>query len=36
VIVKTPAEYERLRKAVNHIVYFADKYGQAVYERRNG
>lgn len=36
VIIKTPEEYQRLRKAVNNIVYFADKYGRAVYERRNG
>ena len=36
VIIKTPEEYRRYRKAVNHIVYFADKYGQALYERRNG
>ncbi len=36
VIIKTPEEYRRFRKAVNHIVYFADKYGQVIYERRDG
>lgn len=35
VILKTPQEYERTRAVVNHIVYFADKYGKVVYERRN-
>src|SRR5664279_90335 len=24
---KTPGEYQRLRNVVNHIVYFAEKYG---------
>ena len=33
VIVKTPQEYERWRKVVNHIVYFADKYGRIIYEQ---
>jgi predicted nucleotidyltransferase len=31
---KTPAEYRRLRGVVNHVVYFAEKYGKVVYERR--
>ena len=33
IIFKTPAEYSRWRKVVNHIVYFADRYGQVVYEQ---
>ncbi|HUV66969.1 MAG TPA: nucleotidyltransferase domain-containing protein [Sedimentisphaerales bacterium] len=33
IIVKTPDEYARWRSVVNHIVYFADKYGRVVYER---
>ncbi len=33
VILKTPEEYQRTRSVVNHIVYFADKYGKVVYER---
>ena len=33
IVVKTPEEYERARKVVNHIVYFADKYGKVLYER---
>ena len=32
VILKTPEEYERTKAVVNHIVYFADKYGKVVYE----
>ncbi len=35
VILKTPKEYQRTRSVVNHIVYFADKYGKVVYERSN-
>ena len=35
IIVKTPAEYQRTRTVVNHIVYFADKYGKVIYERTN-
>jgi len=35
VILKTPQEYERTKSVVNHIVYFADKYGKTVYERSN-
>ena len=35
IIVKTPAEFDRWRSVVNHIVYFADKYGKILYERRN-
>ena len=34
-IIKTPAEYERTRHLVNHIVYFADKYGKKLYVRRS-
>ena len=33
IIVKTPEEYRRWRSVVNHIVYFAHKYGKVVYER---
>jgi predicted nucleotidyltransferase len=33
IIVKTPDEYARWRSVVNHIVYFADKYGRVLYER---
>lgn len=33
IILKTPAEYERRRSVLNHIVYFAEKYGKVVYER---
>jgi len=33
IIVKTPEEYARWRSVVNHIVYFADKYGKVLYER---
>ena len=33
IVVKTPAEYARWRSVVNHIVYFADKYGRVLYER---
>ncbi len=32
---KTPDEYRRWRDVVNHVVYFAEKYGRVVYERRN-
>jgi predicted nucleotidyltransferase len=32
IIVKTPEEYARWRSVVNHIVYFADKYGRVLYE----
>jgi len=35
IIVKTPAEYVRWRTVVNHIVYFADKYGKVLYEQGN-
>jgi predicted nucleotidyltransferase len=34
-IVKTPDEYEKWRHIVNHIVYFAEKYGKTIYERHN-
>jgi predicted nucleotidyltransferase len=34
-ILKTPEEYRRRRSVVNHIVYFADKYGKVIYERRD-
>jgi predicted nucleotidyltransferase len=34
VYLKTPEEYERWRSVVNHVVYFADKYGKVVHERR--
>ena len=32
-ILETPEEYRRRRSVVNHIVYFADKYGKVIYER---
>jgi len=32
IIVKTPEEYARWRSVVNHIVYFAEKYGRVLYE----
>ena len=35
IVVKTPEEYERWRSVVNHIVYFADKYGKVLYEQGN-
>jgi predicted nucleotidyltransferase len=33
VILKTPEEFHRSRRVVNHIAYFADKYGKVIYER---
>lgn len=33
IVVKTPEEYQRWRFVVNHIVYFADKYGKVLYDR---
>jgi predicted nucleotidyltransferase len=33
IIVKTPEEYLQWRTVVNHIVYFADRYGKVLYER---
>ena len=33
IVVKTPKEFERSRRVVNHIAYFADKYGRVLYER---
>ena len=35
IFLKTPEEYSRWRSVVNHIVYFADKYGKVVHERTN-
>jgi uncharacterized protein len=35
IILKTPEEYQRTRSVVNNIVYFADRYGEVVYERSN-
>jgi predicted nucleotidyltransferase len=35
IIVKTPEEYARWRSVVNNIVYFADKYGKVLYERKD-
>ena len=32
---KTPEEYDRWRSVVNHVVYFAEKYGRVVYERQD-
>ena len=33
IIVKTPEEFARWRNVVNHIVYFADRYGKVIYEK---
>jgi predicted nucleotidyltransferase len=33
IIVETPKEYKKWRTVVNHIVYFAEKYGKTIYER---
>ncbi len=33
IVVETPEEYDRWRSVVNHIAYFADKYGRVLYER---
>ena len=33
IVVKTPEEFARWRSVVNHVVYFADKYGKVIYER---
>jgi len=33
IVVKTPDEYARWRSVVNHIVYFADRYGKVLYEQ---
>jgi predicted nucleotidyltransferase len=33
IYLKTPEEFVRWRSVVNHVVYFADKYGKVVYER---
>ena len=35
IIVETPEEFAQWRTVVNHIVYFADKYGKVLYERPN-
>ncbi|MCX7048333.1 MAG: nucleotidyltransferase domain-containing protein [Candidatus Sumerlaeota bacterium] len=32
-ILNTPEEYRRSRSLVNHIVYFAHKYGKVIYEQ---
>jgi uncharacterized protein len=32
---KTPDEYQRWRNVVNHVVFFAEKYGKVVYERQD-
>lgn len=33
IIVETPENYLKWRSVVNHIVYFAEKYGKTIYER---
>ncbi len=33
IIVETPEEYKKWRTVVNHIAYFAEKYGKTIYER---
>jgi predicted nucleotidyltransferase len=35
IIVETPEDFAQWRTVVNHIVYFADKYGKIIYERPN-
>lgn len=35
IIVETPEEFAQWRTVVNHIVYFADRYGKVLYERPN-
>ncbi|HOE63187.1 MAG TPA: nucleotidyltransferase domain-containing protein [Candidatus Sumerlaeota bacterium] len=35
IVVKTPEEFARLRNVVNHIVYFADRYGKVIYGQGN-
>ena len=34
-VLEDTAEYRRWRKVVNHVVYFAEKYGRVVHERRD-
>jgi len=33
-IINSPREYEKWRRVINNITYFADKYGKVIYERR--
>ena len=33
IVVETPEEFNRWRTVVNHIVYFAARYGKVLYER---
>ncbi len=33
IIFKTPSEYKLQRNILNHIVFFADKYGKVIYGR---
>jgi predicted nucleotidyltransferase len=35
IIVETPEEFAQWRTVINHIVYFADRYGKVLYERPN-
>jgi predicted nucleotidyltransferase len=35
IVVETPEEFAQWRTVVNHIVYFADRYGKVLYERPN-
>jgi predicted nucleotidyltransferase len=35
VYLKTPEEFQRWQSVVNHVVYYADKYGKIVYERNS-
>jgi uncharacterized protein len=35
VLVKSRRDFDRYRGVVNHIVYFASRYGKVVYERGN-
>lgn len=35
IVVETPEEYSKWRTVVNHIVYFADRYGKVIYEQPN-
>jgi len=33
IIVKTPSEYQQQKEILNTVVYFADKYGNVLYEQ---
>jgi predicted nucleotidyltransferase len=33
IVVETPQEYHKWHRVVNHIAYFAKKYGRTIYEQ---